>query len=291
MTVRLPPLNFFHVTLKLTSMAVLMIIASVAAVFFSAACLAGYHYGLGNHLWKLTPNVVDLPAAVSKIVICIFSSIIPYNTALCFSKLSICASYLRHFTDRWIRRSIMFTAVVLISLCISIIFATIFNCLPVASDWDYSIRGICSDPRPTFYAGATVTIITDLFLCILPLPILWKLHLPIAQKCVVCILFSMGTLYGYPVSSLCPLSCFYITDVPFSSSIASIIRMTYLHNMGSFDIGCEYPIHALPISIFRLSAPYNLLSNRRSRRTTQLVSRRNRGGYLLWFGFNSPPSR
>jgi hypothetical protein len=49
-----------------------------------------------------------------------------------------------------------------------------------------------------FYVAAGFGIATDILLCFLPLPTIWKLTMPKAQRVVVCLLFSMGILYIYP---------------------------------------------------------------------------------------------
>ncbi len=42
------------------------------------------------------------------------------------------------------------------------------------------------------YASSAINIATDILLCILPIPHLWALNLPVRQRIVLCILFAGG---------------------------------------------------------------------------------------------------
>lgn len=86
-------------------------------------------------------------------------------------------------------------------------FCIIFTCIPVQAAWDYSIEDArCIDILAYFYTVAGVNIATDLLLCFVPLPTVWRLQMPKGQKVVVCMIFGMGTLFvflfGFPFIEL-----------------------------------------------------------------------------------------
>jgi hypothetical protein len=93
--------------------------------------------------------------------------------------------------------------IVVLGFWISSIFAIIFTCVPVEAAWDYSIRNArCIDILTYLYISAGFNVATDILLCFLPLPTIWNLKMPKAQRVIVCLLFSMGTLYVYPSSNM-----------------------------------------------------------------------------------------
>jgi hypothetical protein len=170
-----------------------MIIAIISALCLSTTCLTGTASGLGTHLWNL--SLLNLPVAVSRITKLLYGCYISYATAITFAKLSICASFLRHFPQIWLRRTVFATAGVTMSLFLTSIFAIVFTCYPVEAAWDSSIEGKCFPIVHFFIASTVVNVVTNFLLCILLLPMLWRLNLPLGQRFVVCGLFSMGTLY------------------------------------------------------------------------------------------------
>jgi hypothetical protein len=75
------------------------------------------------------------------------------------------------------------------------IFSSAFFCLPVASFWDHSIKASSCLPRePRWFSGASLNIITDFMIIILPLPVITKMNLPKAQKIVLHMVFIVGFL-------------------------------------------------------------------------------------------------
>ena len=45
------------------------------------------------------------------------------------------------------------------------------------------------------YASSAVNIATDILLCVLPLPHLWRLKMPLKQRIILCVLFAGGARY------------------------------------------------------------------------------------------------
>lgn len=76
------------------------------------------------------------------------------------------------------------------------LFAIMFPCLPVAGFWDKTIEAKCQNTQIMVYVNAAGNMITDLIIIVLPLPALWKRHLPVAQKLAVFGIFGIGSMYG-----------------------------------------------------------------------------------------------
>jgi hypothetical protein len=174
-----------------------MILALVFALLLSVACLVGEHYGLGKHIWNLNSNLLELAYDVGRVTKALYGCYLAYSTSITFCKLSIIATYTRIFPNGALRYSIYAIGVVVIIFWITSVFCIIFTCVPVEAAWDYSITDArCIHILDYFYTCAGVNIATDLLLCFLPLPTIWKLQMPKAQRIVVCIIFGMGTLYA-----------------------------------------------------------------------------------------------
>lgn len=181
-----------------------MVVALVFALLLSAACLAARSYGLGLHIWNLSTNLMEIPdhtARVTKILYCCY---LAYSMSIAFVKFSIIATYFRIFAAGLLRKTIMGVGFVVLALLFCNIFAIIFTCIPVQAAWNYSIKGRCFPINRFFYASSGINIVTDLALCFLPIPTLWKLSMPKSQRIVLCLLFTLGALYVFSISDLLP---------------------------------------------------------------------------------------
>lgn len=62
----------------------------------------------------------------------------------------------------------------------------------VAKQWDPSLTGSCIDTVPFYFALGGTSIVLDLIIIALPLPVLWKLQLRLKQKVLLGCLFALG---------------------------------------------------------------------------------------------------
>lgn len=210
-----------------------MVLALISALLLSACCLLGRHYGLGLHLWNVTPNLLDLPSQIGRITKALYGCYLAYSTSITFTKLSIIATYIRIFPSRLLRTTFYLTALIVIVFWITSVFCIIFTCVPIQAAWDYSIEDArCIDILAYFYTVAGVNIATDLLLCFVPLPTVWRLQMPKAQRVVVCVLFGMGTLCAF----LFPISVHRANRS--SACVASILRLIQLKNLTGIDVPC-----------------------------------------------------
>ncbi len=92
------------------------------------------------------------------------------------------------------------TAIV-IGWCVAILFASIFQCVPIAAGWDLSTHGKCIDQKSFFLGQAIPNAIMDFVLLIIPLPFLWKLHVRRPQKVALVVIFLLGYWYVVPSKS------------------------------------------------------------------------------------------
>jgi hypothetical protein len=214
-----------------------MVLALIFALLSSIATLIGRSFGLGKHIWNLSPNLLDVASDIGPITKSLYGSYLAYSTSITFTKLSIIATYVRIFPNGPLRYSIFGIGVVVIIFWITSVFCIIFTCVPVEAAWDYTIKNAkCIHILDYFYTSAGVNIATDLLLCFLPLPTIWKLQMPKAQRVVVCIIFGMGTLYAH--------LCHFYLDLKLTSlsaCAATVLRLTQLNHLDGIDVPCQPP--------------------------------------------------
>ncbi|KAK1918109.1 hypothetical protein P3342_000829 [Pyrenophora teres f. teres] len=170
---------------------VLILCAAGFRVGLAVMCIAATRYGLGEHIWLIpVGSVFD---TMKGCILYLFICQILYAFAIASTKLSIIASYLRLFPDRQFRIWMYILSFLIVGLWITGVFVTIFQCTPVRGAWDFTIQGRrCVNYVTYLYASSAVNVATDIVLCLLPLPHLWRLQLPLRERVVLCVLLAGG---------------------------------------------------------------------------------------------------
>ncbi|KAE8421934.1 hypothetical protein BDV36DRAFT_291750 [Aspergillus pseudocaelatus] len=116
-----------------------------------------------------------------------------------FVKMSILLLYLRIFPIALFRR---FDFLCIGFLIVSFLVTTpmaIWQCRPLRAAWDYDIDNArCLKIASVAYANASLNIITEVLILILPLPVLRTLHVPRRKKIALISVFSVGIMYNLP---------------------------------------------------------------------------------------------
>lgn len=105
-----------------------------------------------------------------------------YALAIALTKIAIISSYLRFIQTKSFRIVMNLTLFVTLGLLVCGIFVSIFQCNPVSSAWEFDARGTCINYVDYLYASSAVNVFTDIVLCVLPIPHLWKLSKSRSQK-------------------------------------------------------------------------------------------------------------
>lgn len=118
-----------------------------------------------------------------------------YLPAVALPKLSILSLYLRIFPNKVFRAITLVVAVIVVLNWLAFVFASTFQCLPVAYQWDKSIEGgRCFDVL-LFYRMVNVpNIVTDIAMLILPIPMVWKLHTSRPRRIGLTVCFLAGSV-------------------------------------------------------------------------------------------------
>lgn len=73
------------------------------------------------------------------------------------------------------------------------LFGSIFLCFPVRFFWDRTIPGgKCLNQFAIWFSNATMNIVQDFIILLLPMPVLRKLDIPRKQKRVLMVIFALG---------------------------------------------------------------------------------------------------
>ncbi|KAK6533811.1 hypothetical protein TWF694_002740 [Orbilia ellipsospora] len=76
--------------------------------------------------------------------------------------------------------------------CVGVSLGTIiFQCKPI-DYWNDPIFAKCIDRSASFIAGGVLIVVTDVMVLLLPIPIIWKLKLPVRSRLGVIGIFSLG---------------------------------------------------------------------------------------------------
>ncbi|KAK1537694.1 hypothetical protein CPAR01_07807 [Colletotrichum paranaense] len=167
----------------------------VAAVVFCISVticviLATSLYGWDLHVWDLTPVQQRLGRQVS----------IAGQTLFLFasglSKLSILTSYLRIAPlGSWFRKLTWVTMGFVFALMWIFLIVLWTQCSPAWHYWDLFVENRnCIEEWPPLAGQTITTVLTDFAVYILPMPTLFRLRLPIMQRLILIILFSLGTV-------------------------------------------------------------------------------------------------
>ncbi|RAL06914.1 uncharacterized protein BO97DRAFT_409361 [Aspergillus homomorphus CBS 101889] len=187
-----------------------MVVTMIFSIIYSALCIAQSRYGLGLPL-KLRPKE-DL----SQYTKLNYAGRPFYQVGIAGFKASLCLNYLRLIsgTSKTLFRILIWVTITLSTVGhIAGALVLIFNCHPVERAWNPTISGSCLPSGPTFYGLAAFTIICDVMIIILPIPLLLQLNIKPAQKAGVVCLFLLGLF----------------------TTICSILRLTQIHRIAHGD--------------------------------------------------------
>ncbi|KAI9149924.1 Satratoxin biosynthesis SC1 cluster protein 4 [Paramyrothecium foliicola] len=145
--------------------------------------------GLCHHIWEMPVSVFEEYSLVIYITAPVFQ--------LCngFAKLTLLTFYLRLGVQTSFRIAVWSTIVAVTLYTITITFLMFFQCTPIHKAFNPLVGGgSCINAAGLYIATAATNIATDMVLFILPLPMIFSMHLPLAQKIGAVFVFAIGSL-------------------------------------------------------------------------------------------------
>ncbi|KAI0133382.1 hypothetical protein F4776DRAFT_133516 [Hypoxylon sp. NC0597] len=165
----------------------LCLVAYAATVTYSGLLLECFHWGIGRHIWD-EPVVWLIPALKFQTIAAQI-----YFIATTLIKLSLLFLYRRIFNLQKTAKIFVNGGIIVVTLMgIAILLAIIFFCFPVAKAWDDSIPGHCSSPAPVSYLSGVWNAVVDIYVLILPAPLLWGLNMGPRRKMRLAAVFGIG---------------------------------------------------------------------------------------------------
>ncbi|KAL9079066.1 MAG: hypothetical protein Q9157_002034 [Trypethelium eluteriae] len=159
---------------------------SLAINIFSAELIT---VGQGVHL------VTILHANPSPYFKQLYFEFVIYAPSLVFFKIAMLLFYVRLFPHhRWLKVSSWVLGVAIGIWLVIVECLIIFACNPIRRTWDRSVPGTCMDRGPIFIAQSIPTVIFDLIILALAVPLVWGVQLPRTSRIALIGIFMMGGL-------------------------------------------------------------------------------------------------
>ena len=142
--------------------------------------------GFGKHIDQIPESRTELAKLV-------FIVDFIYDTGLTVIKMSVLLFYVRIFLIVQVYRVIFWIVAFLIISCgIAMDFSALFSCIPIRKAWDLTLPGHCLPSNKVYLGIAILNIVIDFMLLVLPIPMLWSLHMKISSKIGLVTVFSAG---------------------------------------------------------------------------------------------------
>ncbi|KAF4120122.1 integral membrane protein [Geosmithia morbida] len=160
------------------------------ALTYAILCIAQTRYGLGLPISSRPAKSLVIYTRVN------YAGRPVYQVGVSFFKLALLISYLRLLqgtNHKTYRRIVYFAILTVFVSHLACAFCLIFACDPVQKSWEPLMKGgRCLAPGPSFTAYAFVTIVSDIVVAALPVPMLLALNIPTEKKIGLVGIFALG---------------------------------------------------------------------------------------------------
>lgn len=76
----------------------------------------------------------------------------------------------------------------------AIFFRTLFICSPIEKNWQPFAAGYCQPSTISAYTIGIFNAVSDIYILVLPLPLIWRLNMTVSRRIKVMAVFSLGSL-------------------------------------------------------------------------------------------------
>ncbi|PVH87549.1 hypothetical protein DL98DRAFT_250848 [Cadophora sp. DSE1049] len=164
----------------------LIVIAWMNAFTLTVLFGVATQYGQGHH-------ISDVPLDLLKTSFMItYTSLMSYQLALCFTKISILVFYLRVFPGRrelWLS---WITIGIVVSYSIPFLILDALQCDPTTKASFFGSGVACVRPRNIMIVSAIVHTMTDIWMVAMIIPVVWSLQIAPRQKYSLVAILSLG---------------------------------------------------------------------------------------------------
>ncbi|KAL4912327.1 hypothetical protein BDW62DRAFT_24876 [Aspergillus aurantiobrunneus] len=234
------------------------VLALLFEIILCSLILAWRGVGLGYHADIVAANNPEhLITGAKYLYIAIFF----FDGSVCFPKISALFFYARIFrsNNRVFKTQLWLAGALTTGWLLSAWISTLLECRPFAKIWIPTLPGTCIDTYTWYLATAILSSLIDLYILLLPVPLIWALQASLRRRIYVLITFFMT--YSVIVLSICRIVAIFRV-VPATAKDLTWEMPLYLY----------WVILEVSISIISISVPSSLaLVNaivRRHRNTT-----------------------
>ena len=162
------------------------------------------HAGLGVHSIRAGQNFIDKFGKAFYV----FQAL--YGPVCLAIKLSVLLLYRRIFTTvpRAFKLCLWSLFGLFIAWGLGVFFKDVFETVPVNAVWTVKPGAKWIDPIAAFFITGIINAILTLAAIILPMPLIWQMHMRIGKKLGLCAIFTVACGYGDPHDKS---SCFAFT--------------------------------------------------------------------------------
>ncbi|KAL2851397.1 hypothetical protein BJX68DRAFT_72168 [Aspergillus pseudodeflectus] len=163
-----------------------------------AVLLSKWEYLLDRHAWDLPPKMYcpsNVLATITFVLFCLASTLVRVSFLAFYRRL------IQHQHRKLYIRVIYATIFFAVGLSIAYIFGLIFRCRPFKASYDFNPPSFrpsypyqCANREILIFSGSAMTTVLDLWVMLLPGPIVWQLNLPIKTRIGVLGMFLLGLL-------------------------------------------------------------------------------------------------
>ncbi|MCJ1324193.1 hypothetical protein MMC10_000855 [Thelotrema lepadinum] len=236
---------------------VFCVIALLLAIPFTGVQLS--MNDTARHAWDVPLSAINDPAYLKKtFVVSVF-----IGPVFFFSKSTILLFYFYVFKPKkWLRVAVWCALVVLFIIYSAMVPAAFVLCMPSrGEDWNLSAFTKCALLEPWAKALGVANVLADLYIIILPLPIILRLHQAVRTRLAIAAMFGTG-VFGLVASTM---SLYYrVTEVPDldSSWVATETHICVITEAYVAILVCCMPF--LPLFWKKLVVTTSLYSSARS---------------------------
>lgn len=144
--------------------------------------------GLGKHAADLPSTNVDQSPKI------IFAAAFLYDACISLPKFSALLFYHRIFqkTNKWFHWALWVVGSLNAAWLLSAWLSDLLQCTPIEKAWKSSIDGHCIPQWNWFLGTALTSMIIDVIILLMPLPMLWRLHMSKLRKLMITGVFICG---------------------------------------------------------------------------------------------------
>ncbi|KAH8594470.1 hypothetical protein B0O99DRAFT_672908 [Bisporella sp. PMI_857] len=143
--------------------------------------------GFGAHAWDVPP--INVQTLLKTYYVSQLFYVIVQNNA----KISILFFYLRIFPDPRFRLWTKILMAWIGARAFSYFIAVTFQCVPVNAVWDRRVTGQCVSFTGLVFSGAGFSIVEDIVIILLPVPVLRSLNLSLKKRIALIFMFALGS--------------------------------------------------------------------------------------------------